>query len=107
MAEEIEIRRSEEDHRYEALLDGRVAGVAVFRANGAVVNFLHTEVDPDFEGRGVGSRLVGGALADVRERGERARPHCPFVATYIRRHPEFRDLVDERDLHMLDSAPGG
>lgn len=54
---------------------------------------VHTDVDPAFEGRGLGSRLIGGALADIRARGLLFVPLCPFVAAYVRRHPEYADLV--------------
>jgi uncharacterized protein len=50
-------------------------------------------VDPHFEGKGVGAALVQGVLDDVRARGLKVRPCCPFVAAYIRRHPEYEDLV--------------
>ncbi len=79
--------------RYQALLDGEVAGYAVYERQGNVVVFLHTEVEPDFEGRGVGSRLAAGALDDVRARGLAVVPRCPFIAAYIERHPAYGDLV--------------
>jgi uncharacterized protein len=53
----------------------------------------HTEVAPSEEGQGLGGRLVAGALADIRTRGLRVVPVCMFVAAYIKRHPEQRDLV--------------
>jgi predicted GNAT family acetyltransferase len=49
-------------------------------------------VPPAFEGRGVGSQLVRGALELVRARGERVVPVCGFVAAWMRRHPEFDPL---------------
>ena len=54
---------------------------------------MHTDVAPKWEGKGVGSTLVQGALDDVRARGLKVQPICPFVAAYIRRHPEYQDLV--------------
>jgi predicted GNAT family acetyltransferase len=54
---------------------------------------VHTDVDPKWEGKGVGAALVQGALDDVRARGLKVRPFCPFVAAYIRRHPEYDDIV--------------
>ncbi len=76
-----------------ALLDdGTEAGGAYYRRRGGVVTFTHTEVDPAFEGRGVGSQLAAGALAQVRDAGERFVPLCPFIRAYVERHPEFDDL---------------
>jgi uncharacterized protein len=80
--------------RYEAFLDGRLAGVAEYRLAPGVITFVHTEVDPAFEGRGVGGRLATWALDDVRGRGLAVRPRCPFIAAFIRRHPEYADLVE-------------
>ena len=56
---------------------------------------MHTEVSPSLEGQGLGARLVAGALDDIRARGLRVVPICPFVRTYIRRHPDYADLVVE------------
>ena len=67
--------------------------------------FTHTEVADRFEGRGVGGALARAALDDVRDRGERAVPICPFIAEWIQRHPDYDDLVDH-DLYakLLDRA---
>lgn len=81
--------------RYEAHLDGRRVGVATYRSAPGSVAFLHTEVDPDLAGRGVGSRLTRSALDDVVASGLRITPLCPFVAAYIDRHPEYVEHVDE------------
>ena len=89
----IEVRDNEAAHRYEAWLGDELAGVAEYEpAEGRLV-FVHTEVFAGFEGRGVGSRLAAGALDDVRARGLRATPQCPFIASWIRAHPAYRDLV--------------
>lgn len=60
------------------------------------MTIYHTEVDPAFEGQGVGSQLAKAALDDVRARGLELVPRCPFIAAYIRRHSEdYLDLVAE------------
>jgi predicted GNAT family acetyltransferase len=58
-----------------------------------VVVLVHTEVEPAFEGQGLGARLVAGALEDLRARGLKLVPQCPFVRAYLRRHPDQADLV--------------
>jgi predicted GNAT family acetyltransferase len=79
--------------RYELWTDEVLAGWIQYTRAGDVVTLVHTDVDPAFEGRGLGSVLVAGTLDDVRSRGKRIRPLCPFVAAYLRRHPEYADLI--------------
>jgi predicted GNAT family acetyltransferase len=92
---DITVVRSPDQHRYEAMVDGKVAGFAQFRSKPGQVIFWHTEVDPAFEGKGVGSVLAKHALQDVRARGEKVVAQCPFIASYIKRHQEFQDLLIE------------
>ncbi|RBY89747.1 GNAT family N-acetyltransferase [Blastococcus sp. TF02A-26] len=83
-----------ESSRYEIRDGDRVLGHAAYRREGGRVVFTHTEVDPETEGTGVGSRLVRGALDDVRARQEHAVPQCSFVRGWIEKHPDYADLVD-------------
>lgn len=92
-SEAPEIRNDPAQHRYEAWLDGGPVGYASYRQEPGRTVFLHTEVSDQVEGRGVGRALVRGALDDVRARGEEAVPLCPFVASYIKTHHEYQDLV--------------
>ena len=87
------VSRNDARSRYELDVDGRVAGILVYRHGDEVLTMVHTEVGDEWEGQGLGSTLVRGALDDVRERGLKIRPLCPFVAAYLRRHPEYEDLV--------------
>jgi predicted GNAT family acetyltransferase len=87
------VRDNPEELRYEALREGQLVGLIRYRTEPGVVVLVHTEVDEAVEGTGVGSQLVRGALDDLRARGLRLVPVCPFVATYLRRHPEYSDLV--------------
>ncbi len=83
--------------RYEARgRDGAMLGHADYSLSPGVVVLTHTEVDDDLEGEGVGSRLVAGALDDVRARGLGVVARCPFVRAYVERHPEYADLLTER-----------
>jgi predicted GNAT family acetyltransferase len=54
--------------------------------------FVHTEVEDKFEGHGVGGALARGALDDVRARGFKVTPLCPFIAGWMKKHPEYEDL---------------
>lgn len=86
------VRDNEARSRYELAAGGSVA-IAAYDREGDVLAFTHTEVPAELEGRGIASRLIRGALADVRRRGLRIVPACSFVAAYVERHPEERDLV--------------
>jgi predicted GNAT family acetyltransferase len=91
---EVTVERNTELQRYEAWVDGELAGFAEYRMRGAhVVVFTHTEVDDAFEGKGVASRLIRAALDDVRSRDASVVARCPFVAAYIREHPAYADLL--------------
>jgi predicted GNAT family acetyltransferase len=90
---EVRVRDNADAHRYEALVAGEVAGYIAYRLQPGLITLLHTEVEPAFEGHGVGSRLVAAALDDIRSRGLSIQPLCPFVRAYIARHPEYGDLV--------------
>ncbi|MBX6381426.1 MAG: N-acetyltransferase [Microbispora sp.] len=90
--------------RYEILLDGVVAGFAQYRLRDGSMVLPHTEIRDEFEGRGLGSKLVGAALDGARAAGLRVVPLCPFVACYIQRHPEYRDLVDDDYRDLVDAA---
>ncbi|KOX10247.1 GNAT family N-acetyltransferase [Nocardiopsis sp. NRRL B-16309] len=82
-----------ERRRYEITADGKVAGFAEYILTDGLVTFTHTEVDPAFEGRGLGGALVRAALDDVRSRGLKVLPLCPFVKGWIQRHRDYADLV--------------
>ena len=90
---DLDFERDDAGHRYLAHLDGEPAVIAFREAASGVLDFHHTEVPEAMQGKGVGDELVRRALDDVRERGLEVIPTCPFVAAYIRRHPEYGDLV--------------
>jgi predicted GNAT family acetyltransferase len=78
--------------RYELAVDGHVAASYYEIADG-VVTFVHTEVPPELGGKGIGSKLIKGALDQVRAGGLKAIAQCPFVKAYIEKHPEYADLL--------------
>jgi predicted GNAT family acetyltransferase len=91
---DIDVRDNADERRYEARVAGDVAGFIRYIAQPTGVMLVHTDIDPAYEGQGLGSRLVAGALDDIRSRGLRVVPQCPFVRSYIERHPQYADLVD-------------
>jgi predicted GNAT family acetyltransferase len=93
MENELEVRDNPAELRYELVLDGNLAGTIRYRRLPGALALVHTEVEPELEGRGLGARLVAGALEDIRARGLRLVPICPYVRSYVDRHPEYGDLV--------------
>jgi hypothetical protein len=81
------VTRNDETDRFELVSEGTTAFLE-FRARDGDLVLTHTEVPESLEGRGVGSELVRAALADARERDLTVVPVCPFVASYLERHPE-------------------
>ena len=82
-----------ERSRYEIRVDGRMAGVATYELAGEQITLVHTKVGRAFEGRGLGSRLAKDVLDDIRVRGLAVRLECPFMASYVRSHPAYQDLL--------------
>lgn len=80
------------EKRYELDLGDDMALIEYVLGKGLVV-LTHTEVPPKYEGQGIGKELVLAALEDIRRKGLLVVPQCPFVGAYIRRHPEWMDLV--------------
>ena len=76
--------------RYVISVDGAPAGAAAYVLRGGRRIFVHTEIDPAYEGRGLGSTFVREMLRQVADRGVAVLPYCPFVRAYLQRH---RDLV--------------
>lgn len=91
--DQVLVRNEPDESRYEALVQGNLAGFVSYHLQPGIVTVLHTEVDPAFEGQGIGSELVRGMLDDIRRSGGRVLPICPFVKAYLNRHPEYGDLV--------------
>ena len=85
---QITVRDNRDELRYELLVDGMLAGEILYRLRSDAVVLVHTEIAPQFEGQGLGSKLVAGALADIRARGLRPVAVCPFVRAYLQAHPE-------------------
>jgi uncharacterized protein len=90
---DVTLRDDPERGRFELLVGGELAGVADYHEQPGLVTILHTEIDPAFEGRGLGSAFVAAMLDDVRAREARVLPVCPFVKAYLQRHRELADLV--------------
>jgi uncharacterized protein len=87
----MDVTRNDARHRYEATVDGHT-GVLTYRETDGRVTLIHTEVPPELRGRGVADALARAALEDARQRRLLVRPLCPFVQTFMKRHPEYASL---------------
>ncbi|MFN2195756.1 MAG: GNAT family N-acetyltransferase [Anaerolineales bacterium] len=83
---------NQETSQIEMQVDGLLAKI-VYRRVGNVIYFIHTEVPPELEGQGIASQMARFALDSAKRQGDKVVPLCPFVAAYIKRHPEYQDLV--------------
>lgn len=83
------------ESRFEIFDDDELAGFADYHRSGDRLTVVHTEIDERFGGRGLGSTLVEATLTAAREQGLRVLPVCPFVRSWIARHPDYKSLVPE------------
>lgn len=100
---DIQIHDDTENHRYVISVAGEPAGMAVYHIKGDRYFFVHTETSPEYRGEGLASKLATFALDDMRDRGELIVPLCPFIAAFVRRHPEYQDLVDQEMLDQINA----
>ena len=83
-----------ERERFEARDEaGTPAGVVTYQLSGNIVVYTHTEVDPAFEGQGVGSALARAVMDDARAKGRTVVPMCPFLGEWLTKHPEYDKIV--------------
>jgi predicted GNAT family acetyltransferase len=88
----LQVHDNEKESRYELAVGDDVA-VAEYERRPDCVVFTHTQVPPPLSGKGLASKLVRHALDDTRARGLRVIALCEYVAAYINRHPEYKDLL--------------
>jgi predicted GNAT family acetyltransferase len=89
----VEVTNDADGSRFEARVGGHPAGHLAYRLEPDRVVLVHTQTERGFEGRGVASALARAALDDARARGLLVIPRCPFVRSYLDRHPEDQDLL--------------
>ena len=95
-ADSVVVRDNKVEDQFELFFDGAPAGILNYRVEGDDYALTHTEIDPDFEGRGLGSALISHALDQIKAGGHGMLPVCPFVLSYLDRHPEYVELVPLR-----------
>jgi uncharacterized protein len=81
--------------RFELHVDGDLAGYVTYRLRGDVIDLLHTQVDPGYQGGGLASLLAQSVLDNARQRSLTVLPTCPYIRSWLRKHPSYLDLVPE------------
>src|SRR5688500_197653 len=89
---ELEVKNNTEAERFELTLDGLTAFVQ-YRIIGKRIIFIHTEVPSEFSGKGIGNRLAQVALDYAQAHRYQIDAQCPFIAAYIRKHPEYQSIT--------------
>ena len=92
MDPDLQTLRDDARSRYEGSLDGEVVTVLAFVRRGDVLDLTHTATEPAYRHRGLAGAVTRAALEDVRRRGEKVHPSCPFAVSFLDDHPEFADL---------------
>jgi uncharacterized protein len=82
-----------EQSRFEVQVGGERAGLVSYHRDGDLLTLIHTEVGDSFQGLGLAGKLARFALDSARERGLSVLPHCTYVAGWIRKHPDYVELV--------------
>ena len=92
----ISIVKNEKLNRFEIYFDGELAGFAEFEVSNQKISYPHTEIDPRFGGKGLGSQLIKEALDEALEQNLEVAPYCSFVSAYIKKNSEkYLHLVPE------------
>lgn len=84
-----------EESRYEVRVQGELAGFVTYHRRGQAISLQHTEVEPAFQGAHLATRLARCALDDARKRDLVVLPFCPYISSWVKKHPEYTDLVPE------------
>ncbi len=98
---EMTVTDAPERARYEGHGGDGLVGFVDYRHRGDEVVLTHTETDDQYQGMGAGSGLVRGVLEDARTRGATVVPVCPFVRSWIARHPDYADVIDQKSREEL------
>ncbi len=92
---DVVVRDDTDNHRFVATVDGSQAGFVVYYLTQGRYLLVHTEVEEQFQGEGVGSQLVRGTLDHIRDTGHSVVPLCPYVKKWMGRHDDYQPMVDD------------
>lgn len=99
----IAVINNEEGHRFEAAV-GELRALITYRRSPDCITFLHAEVPPPLEKQGLAAKLTKTALEFARANHLQVVPLCPYVASHVRKHREYHDLVPSDHLQRILSS---
>ncbi len=88
----LEVIHNQEKKRFEIQIGDQIAMVKYILGSSEII-FTHTEVPEEFEGHGVAGKIAKVAVEYAKAQGLRIRPMCPYMAEYIKRHPEYHSIT--------------
>lgn len=93
---QVTLQNNESSRQFEWHIEGKIAKIEYdFSADKKRIFLIHTEIPAALEGQGVASRLVQAVLEHIEEKGWKLVPLCPYVKSYLKRHPEYKRLLDK------------
>ena len=91
---DIPLVKNENDHQFQITIEGHKA-LIVYKEHANIISLIHTEVEPELEGKGAATAVIEKTLAYIEDNNYKLIPLCPLVFAYIKRHPEWKRIVDE------------
>ena len=91
----VSVQDNPAESRFEVHVDDELAGFADYQRSSTSLLLTHTEVDDAYEGQGLAGQLAATVFAYAADAGLAVLPRCPYMASYVKRHPELLDLVPE------------
>ncbi len=92
--ENIPLYKNENNHRFEIEIEGHFSFVN-YKESQSTISLIHTEAAPELVGTGAAAAVVEKTLHYIQETGKKLLPYCPYVFAYIKKHPEWKSIVDK------------
>lgn len=92
--EKIPLDKNENNHRFEISFEGHKAFID-YKERPGKITLIHTEVEPELEGKEAATAVIEKTLDYIEQNKFKLIPLCPLVFAYIKRHPEWKRIVDE------------
>lgn len=92
--ENIPMRKNEDRQRFEIEINGHFAFIN-YKESQSKISLIHTEAEPDLAGTGAAAAVVEKTLQYIQKSEKKLLPYCPYVFAFIKKHPEWKSIVDE------------